>query len=483
LTVRISQAIIACGIFLLKMRIMNKIMTTVFQLLFIALTLGSCGKETPEKWDTKHAQQNEAEQYGEPFDKVPEIADITMYEVNLRAFSQSGDLNGVKEGLDHIKDLGINVIWLMPIHPTATEKSVGSPYAVKDYMSIHADYGNLEDLRLLVEEAHRRDMAVILDWVANHTAWDHQWLNNDGWYVKDDNGNIIHPPGTNWQDVAELNYNNQAMRREMIKSLKYWALEANIDGFRCDYAGGAPDDFWQEAIDELRAIPNRDIIMFAESERKELSNAGFDMVFGWPFYSSLKEVYANASSTGKLFTDHASEYKGLATGSQVVRWITNHDQNAWDDVPQHFFGDSNDGAMSAFVLATYMGGVPLVYTGQEVAHPQKLGFFEGMTEKIDWSINPEVLAEYKQVLNHYNQSVVAKVAEMNNFSSDEVVAFKKSMDNQEVLVVVNVNNREVLYSIPQELEDSAWINVKAGNNVKLSASIQLAPYEYLLLEK
>ena len=176
-------------------------------------------------------------QYETPFAEVPAISDISMYEINERAFSVAGTFDGILSRIDSIKALNINVIWLMPINPIGTINSVNSPYCVKNYFAVNPEYGTLEDLRKLVREAHARKMAVILDWAANHTSWDNPWIQaHPNWYVHDPGGNIIHPPGTNWQDVAELDYSNSEMRLEMIRALKYWVLKANIDGYRCDAA-------------------------------------------------------------------------------------------------------------------------------------------------------------------------------------------------------------------------------------------------------
>eukprot|EP01137_Pigoraptor_chileana_P018988 Opistho-2@79351 len=263
-------------------------------------------------------------QYDTPFTNVPQTADILMYEVNLSAFSATGNLKGVQSRLDSVKNLGVNVLWLMPIYPIGELKGVGSPYAVKNYTQINTAFGNLEDLRLLVKEAHKRNIAVMLDWVANHTSWDNPWIQNPSWYAKDAAGTIISPPGMNWNDVAELNYSSTAMRKEMIKSMTYWVLEANIDGFRCDYAEGVPTDFWKQAIDALRAIPNRKLIMFAEGAKKELLSAGFDMIFGWDFYTKLKDVMNNNKPASDLLAFNITDYNNVPEGSQILRWITNH---------------------------------------------------------------------------------------------------------------------------------------------------------------
>ncbi len=182
--------------------------------------------------------------FGTPFAGVPSTSDVVIYEVNMRAFSAEGNFKGVEARLDSIKALNVNVLWLMPIHSVGVLKSVGgmgSPYLVKDYKAVGAEYGTLADLQNLVIEAHRRNMAVIIDWVANHTSWDNAWITaHPEWYTKDASGNITIPAGTNWADVADLNFSNADMREAMIDAMKYWILIANIDGFRCDYADGVP---------------------------------------------------------------------------------------------------------------------------------------------------------------------------------------------------------------------------------------------------
>ncbi|MFN6225422.1 MAG: alpha-amylase family glycosyl hydrolase, partial [Bacteroidota bacterium] len=185
--------------------------------------------------------------YGTPFGGVPDTRDMVMYEVNLRAYSSAGNIQGVINRLDSIKLLGVNVLWLMPLHPVGVLKGINSPYCVRDYKAVGAEYGTLEDLRSLTDAAHSRGMAVLMDWVANHTAWDHPWMANDGWYTQNNQGQVVHPPGTNWLDVADLNYSNQAMRDAMLDAMLYWIYQANIDGFRCDYADGVPFDFWETA--------------------------------------------------------------------------------------------------------------------------------------------------------------------------------------------------------------------------------------------
>lgn len=235
------------------MKFYNYLLFTIFSLAILI----SCEQDSDPPPDDNNGNNNDTAYHAIPFDNVPATVDVVMYEVNLRAFSSTGDLQGVINRLDEIKSLGVNVIWIMPIHPIGEINSVNSPYSVKDYKAVSSEYGTLEDLRNLTAEAHERDMAVIMDWIANHTAWDNEWINNKSWYTQDGNGNIVHPPGTNWLDVADLNYENMDMQNAMIDAMKYWILQANVDGFRCDYADGVPYEFWKRAIDTLTSLPER----------------------------------------------------------------------------------------------------------------------------------------------------------------------------------------------------------------------------------
>lgn len=456
---------------------------TLIAVIFLFSTSAIRCQKDDKVWDTNYPVKTDTlEQYGVPFDKVPETSDIIMYEINIRAFSESGDLPGIISQLDSVKKLGINVIWLMPVYPDGDINSVGSPYAVKDYTRIHPDYGDLEDLRLLVREAHNRDMAVILDWVANHTAWDHPWMKNKSWYVQDTSGNVIIPPGTNWQDVAELNYNNVDMRKEMIHEMKFWILEANADGYRCDYAEGVPVDFWRDAIDTLENIPGREIIMFAEAGKKELLSAGFQLIFGWNFYGKLKDVFNSGLSAGSLASVNASDYTGLSEDQQILRWITNHDENAWDNTPVEIF-KGLDGALAAFVITSYMGGVPLIYSGQEVGCNVKLPFFENNVSKINWTINPDLKLQYEKIIKYRKNSEAIKSGSVISYSHDDVVAFRRIHNQDDVLVIANVRNTEVNYETPSALQHTTWQDIFSGTTKELSTEMVLQPFGYLVLKK
>jgi glycosidase len=288
-------------------------MSRIIYCIVFLLLLCSCGRDddpTIHSSQTVGISVTDYTQYGSPFAGVPAAEDIIMYEVNLRAFSAEGDLQGVIDRLDHIQELGINTICLMPIYPQGELRSVGSPYTVRDYKAVSPEYGNLNDLRALTDQAHVRGMAVILDWVANHTAWDNDWIVNEDWYTQNNAGLIVHPPDTNWRDVVDLNFDNAEMRAEMIDAMRYWILEANVDGYRCDYADGVPADFWQEAFANLSSIPDRDLIFFAEGNRDDHFDAGFHLAFGWEFYGSIIDVYAG-DDAATAFAKAQSEYSNV----------------------------------------------------------------------------------------------------------------------------------------------------------------------------
>jgi glycosidase len=418
-----------------------------------------------------------------PFDGVPAVEDMVFYEINLRAFSAAGNFQGVEDRLDSIKALGVNVIWLMPIHPIGQVNSVGelgSPYSVKNYQEVSPEYGSLDDLKRLVAQAHGRGMAVVLDWVANHTAWDHPWISaHPEWYTRDGNGNILIPAGTNWQDVADLNFSNADMRLEMIKSMQYWILNANVDGFRCDAADLVPFSFWQQAIDSLENMPGRNLILLAEGARADHFAAGFQLNFGWDFYNTSKNVFRNNASATNYWTTNTTEYNSVPAGAEKLRFTTNHDESAWDASPIALFGGQK-GAMSAFVITAYLDGVPLIYAGQEVGRANTTPFFS--KSPINWTANPAYLAEYKQVMAFRQSSDAIRKGQTEAFPNGDVVVFKKKLGTEEVLVVANPRNAVITYTLPSALANTDWKDALTQADVSLGTQVVLGAYAYLILE-
>jgi glycosidase len=425
------------------------------------------------------------EQYGTPFAGVPERQDVAIYQVNIRAFSQEGSFNGVLRRLDSIKALGTNVIYLMPIYPVGQVRSaggMGSPYAVRDFKAVNPEFGTLEHLRNLVSEAHKRGMAVILDWVPNHTSWDNEWITaHKDWYQQDGEGNIIIPPGTNWRDVAQLNHNNPEMRKAMIEAMTYWVYTANIDGFRCDAADYVPFSFWKEAVDSLRAISTHKLLLMAEGARNDHIEAGFDFTFGFDFFHTLSEDVFKANKSVTMLTDvHAKEYPSTTGTERVVRYTTNHDVNLTNGTPQELFG-GKQGALAAFVVAAYMRSVPMIYNGQEIGHASRLQFFS--RTPINWSAaDLEVLAEYKKLIAFYNSSNAIRNGDLTSYHSDDVAVFTREVAGEKVLVLSNLRNRPVNYTVPAALINSSWADAFSGSTEQLAAQVSLQPFGYIVLQ-
>lgn len=420
--------------------------------------------------------------YGTPFAGVPDPEDVVMYEVNLRAFSPGGNLAGVIAGLDSIKSLGVNTIWLMPIYPVGQTNSVGqlgSPYSVRNYKEVSPEYGSLETLRALVDSAHNRGMSVILDWVANHTSWDNPWIANVTWYTRNSSGAIVMPPGTNWADVADLDFNSTAMKRAMINAMKYWILAANVDGYRCDYADGVPFSFWKQAMDTLKAIPGHKLVLLAEGGRADHIVAGFNLNFGWDFFGQMTEVFGDNQPATYIIESNNNEAATTPVGGYRLRFTANHDEVAWNDTPLGLFGGI-DGSKAAFVLTVTMGGVPLIYTGQEVACPTMLPFFSKST--IDWDANPDVRAFYKKIISIRTSSESLKQGTITTYAHNDVVTFTRSFGGDEVLVIVNTRNNGLTYTLPAAL-DGNWTDLVSGDPVTLATSVNLSAYEFVILQR
>lgn len=421
-------------------------------------------------------------QYGTPFASVPDRQDVIIYQVNMRPFSPAGNFAGVTARLDSIKALGVNVIYLMPIFPVGVINSVNSPYCVKDYKAVNPEFGSLSDLRALVDGAHTRNMSVILDWVANHTSWDNDWITrHKDWYLQDAGGNVVSPPGTGWNDVAQLNFNNMEMRKAMIKAMKYWVYIANIDGFRCDYSDGPPADFWTQTIDSLRNITTHKLLLLAEGARSANFASGFDFNFGFGFFDQLKAIYSNNQSVMQIDLRNTSEYVGASNGQQVVRYLTNHDVNGSDGTPLDLFGGAS-GSTAAFVVVAYMKSVPMIYNGQEVGFPTRITFPFTST-KINWSLNPAMTVEYKKILAFRNASTVIRRGVLTSYSNANVCAFVKVSGSENVLVMSNLRNSTMSYTLPSTFASTSWTDAYTGATVTLSTTINLQPYAYLVLKK
>lgn len=397
---------------------------------------------------------------------------MVIYEANPKVFASSDALKAIESRLDEIQDLGVNVIWLMPIQQQGSKNAVGSPYCIRDFKSVNSSYGTLESLKSLVNKAHSMDMKVILDWIANHSSWDNNWITeHPDWYTKDANGNIISPAGMGWNDVADLNFNSKEMRAAMIDAMTYWVKEANIDGFRCDYAEGVPGDFWTDAIKAIRSV-KKDAIMLAEAADMTLYDCGFDMLYGWDFQSKLADVFSGKRKVQALYESHNKEYAGAEEGKERMRFSTNHDKAMNESSPITMYKGER-GAMAAFVIAAYMGGIPMIYSSQEIGYAKTLSFFT--TTVMDWNSNPSYTEEYQKVMKAYTESAEARGGEITLYNTGDLVTIYYQGG---LLVTVNTTGASVQVKTPMERSGDKAVNMMTGNQENIPAALSLEAYEY-----
>jgi glycosidase len=384
-----------------------------------------------------------------------------IYEVFVRDFSPTGDLRGVARGLDRIQAAGANVLWLMPIFPVGVKNRkdpLGSPYSVRDYRAINPAFGTATDFRTLVRAVHARRMKLILDWVPNHTAWDHVWVRqHPDFYVRTERGELSVPRDdqgklTDWTDVAQLDYKNPSLRREMIATMRWWLTTFGIDGFRMDVAGFVPDDFWREAIPALRAAVTRPILLLAEWGDLKMHRWGFDLTYAWDSYSTLKAVWKGAPADS--FVRHElNDLAAMPKGGMRLRFTTNHDETAWDQPPVTLFGGAA-AARAGFVAMALLPGRPLLYNGQEVESPQTLRLF--YRDPIVWhqphaAQTRRFYARVMQLTRTDSAFVAGDFRAAETTPPNEVIAYARG----DALVLVNPRPREVRLGLKGFPLDSA----------------------------
>ncbi|AIE85615.1 alpha-amylase family glycosyl hydrolase [Fimbriimonas ginsengisoli] len=402
----------------------------------------------------------------------PKIEDAVVYEANLRA---CGGFAGVSKRLDALHELGVNVLWLMPIQPVGKIRSaggLGSPYAIADFDKVNPEFGTPEEFRRLIEGAHRRNIAVVLDWVANHTAWDNPWLkNHPDWYTHDAKGEITIPAGTNWQDVADLNYDNRDLRKAMTASMKGWIDRYGVDGFRCDAADFVPFDFWKEAVSTLRKSQRRPLFMLAEGFRADHYAAGFDLTFGWNFYHKLRDIYKGAKASD-LVSAVQAESRDIPPGARRLRFLTNHDESAWQGTILDFF-KTDEGVKTAFTVTALYGGTPLIYTGQEVSWPKRIPIFENST--IDWNRDPQAVKAIAALFDLRRRHAALRTGTISDVSTDDAIVFVRKQGADEALVVANVRSRPINLRLGKAGQ-GAWRDGWTGKPATLEPNISLPAY-------
>jgi glycosidase len=458
------------------------------------------------KQEVKQTKTDQQEQIKPITDEILESA--VIYEANIRQYSPEGSFNAFTKDIPKLKEMGVKILWVMPIFPIShtkrkatggkfaseikdpkeREKYLGSYYAVTDFRKINPEFGNIDDFRNLVKTAHENGIYVVIDWVPNHTGWDHVWIkDHPGFYTKNAKGEITEPlkeDGTpvGWADVADLNYDNKDLRKTMIADMKYWLENENIDGFRCDVAGSVPTDFWEEAIPELRKEKN--IFMLAEAWEPELMKDHlFDMAYGWDTHHIMNAI-AKGEKDVKAWDDRMNQIDTLYEKDDLLmNFTSNHDENSWNGTVFERMGD----AAGVFAALTYTTpGMPLIYSGQEYGMDKRLLFFEKDTIIKKKS---KFFGLYKDLGKLKNECVAlnggkdaADYIRIKTSDDKNILAFKREKNGKKLWFIANLNKHSTEFTLPLE---GTFKDAFTGKEVlfKNGQKLTFKPWEYRILTK
>jgi len=410
------------------------------------------------------------------------VKNAVIYEVNLRQYTREGTFTAFAKHLPAIKDLGVDIIWFMPIHPIGVKNrrgTLGSYYSIYDYYDINPEFGTLEDFRHLVQKIHDLGMFTIIDLVINHTAWDNPLIKeHTDWYTHNKKGHIISPVA-DWRDVADLNYNNKELRRYMMDMMKYWIKDIGIDGYGCDFAEWIPGDFWRESIAELQSI--KPVFMLAEGEAPELHTYGFHITYATKMYELFNTIATSKSEPQEIDEYLRREDYSYPEGGMRMRFTSNHDENT-------FRGSAIErltpkGAKAFAVLTFTLPGHPLIFNGQETGITKRLEFFD--KDEIEW--RDSKFRPFYRTLNHFYKSHPALYSgHMQKIDSKIIYAFCRKMGNDQIVAVLNLTPKSQQETIIFDNITGNFREIFKQTTLTINNSIldlKLAPWEYRIYEK
>ena len=412
-----------------------------------------------------------------------------IYEVNLRQYTKEGTFRAFEKEMPRLKEMGVKTLWLMPITPISQKVkkgTMGSQYAAHDYVSINPEFGNLEDFKHLVDEAHKMGFNVIIDWVANHTGWDHVWTkSHPEYYLKDPKTNDFQI-ASGMDDIIELDYKNPAMRQAMIDAMKFWVKETNIDGFRCDLASWVEVDFWQQARPEVEKIKP----LFFIGEFDELDNPDygkvFDASYSWTWMHKTADYYKKDLPLSEL-KDLLIKYSAIGDESMRAWFTTNHDENTWNGTEYEKYGLI---AKPLAVFSATWNGVPLLYSGQELPNMKRLEFFE--KDVINWNGNNQMASFYQTLLNLKSTNPALRGGDSNvttyllkTSADDKILAYVRKNGKDEVLVVLNMTKEAVNFKIEDEQVSGSFKNVfdQTKRDFAIHKNFEMKAGDYAVFER
>ena len=417
------------------------------------------------------------------------VKNATIYELNIRQFSQEGTFKAIEKQLPRLKKMGINIIWLMPVQPIGVvnrKGSLGSYYSVKDYLKVNPEFGTDEDFRSLVKAIHSQGMYVILDWVANHSSWDNPLATqHPEWYTKSREGRFQPTPWRDYDDIIDFDYSQPGLRKYMTEALKFWVKEYDIDGYRCDVASFVPIDFWENARKELDAI--KPVFMLAEAEDKELHRRAFDATYNWTLWNILHQIAINNKSVKTLGEAYIAEHVSIFPKEGIrMNFIDNHDKNSWEGNQYSNFGPA---LKAVTVFTAMMDGMPMVYNGQEAGLDRSLLFFE--KDPIVWKKHEnEALYTTLFALKHKNQALWngnrgGEMVRIMNDKMDQIISFVREKNGDKVITLINLSREKVQVSFDTSYDAGTYINLFSGKPQQISKKMTLTmeAWEYLVLHQ
>lgn len=458
----------------LKNIILNK--AHAFTLFVSLLFLSGCNTVQPQ--DKLHAYEPQ------PYVELihPQWSkNATIYEVNIRQYTPEGTFNAFASHLPRLKDLGVDILWLMPIQPIGEKNRKGergSYYAVKDYQAINPEFGTMDEFKSLVDQAHELGMYVILDWVANHSAWDNPLtISNPEWYTKDHNGSFQPTPWWDWTDIIDFDYENPQLRKYMTDSLIYWVKEANIDGYRADVAGFIPTNFWDTVRIELDKI--KPVFMLAEWDARDLHKKAFDMTYAWELHDALVDVNKGHSDASTVYSHFAHALSAWPDNAIKMNFVDNHDKNSWEE---SMFARHGKYLNAGIVLTVTAEGMPLIYSGQEAGLDRPLAFFE--KDEITWKAHP-VGDLYKKLfkLKHKNKALWngnwgGKMIPVPNDNSKAIFSFARQKAEDKVFVVINFSDESQSVSFNETIQLGKYTEYFSNKTTLIDAETKLTVPAY-----
>ncbi|MBN3034868.1 MAG: alpha-amylase [Bacteroidales bacterium] len=410
----------------------------------------------------------------------------SLYEVNLRQYTPQGSFNSFRMHLPRLAELGAGILWFMPFQPIGVNHrkgTLGSYYSIRDYQAVDPTAGTMDDFRALVSDIHRRGVRVIIDWVANHTAWDHVWTKeHPEFYTKDDQGRF-RPPNPDWTDTLQLDYSNQELWDAMISAMQFWLNETGIDGFRCDMAHLVPLEFWQFA--RQRLDPQGNLLMLAESEDKRLLDAAFDVLYNWNLFHAFNDAAAGKIGSGQLKEVITREIQGYPEGKAPLLFTSNHDENSWNGSAVERLGPALE---PLSLIAFTLPGIPLIYSGQEAGLSKRLSFFE--KDPVDWRFDK--MTPFYGTLNALRKrnSPLFSLSGPSSFclpdcGDEHAIAFVREHDPLGIILLANLSPRPADIRLPEEYLQWHCRDIFSGKEGTCATLTNRSPgpWEYMALER